>query len=518
MSQDFKEKARFCLYFVVIVSVSLAVFYPSFQHTFRSDQIVYFANTRAKSELIPLCKDYYAYPQVRYYFPGDAFLFRPLTFVLLGFEKAAFGMHYAYWHLFSFVLHMLTVFFLFRILYDIRAGIFAFLFSLLYACLYANMEAVIWEHISGYVLFNVLVLGGFFYFKRSFEGGRRNDLAIVLFFLLTCSFLHEWGNLFCILFGICFYFKNKQAGRIQDNWKVGLFFIPLVVYALAYFWVMGHYWAGHSAFDLKVTPFVYLWHVIGLVPQYFCQLLINGLFPSLLAGKITGMSRLSFDHKSVFSPWFLFNLTAVMGMVFFIIGGFSKDVVKHNRSFLFLLAGIMSCQIISMPLIRLLTHGEKYILQDSSYYGYFFWSFALVAVYMLVDWPSLELSGNKVLKTGRIMSMAALILLNAGSTWEMNQVIKEGRWAWQQYIDKLNRLVELHGKEKDFSFFIRNDVQIDLAYRLKGSKRPAMDKLNLASIFYFPYYNDRSPKYIFLLGEDDYLHPLLAQERFNGRQ
>lgn len=123
----FKDKVAFYLYFLVIVAVSLVVFYPSFQHTFRSDQIVYFANTREYNDVISLWKNFYAYPQVRHYVPGDAFLFRPLVFVLLGFEKAFFNMHYAYWHVLGFVLHMLTVWFLFRILYDLKSGIFAFL-------------------------------------------------------------------------------------------------------------------------------------------------------------------------------------------------------------------------------------------------------------------------------------------------------------------------------------------------------------------------------------------------------
>lgn len=193
MSQGHKERAVFYLYFLVIAAVSLVVFYPSFGHTFRADQIVYFANTRGYNDMISLWQNFYAYEHVRYYYPGDTLLFRPLIFVLLGIEKSVFGMHYVYWHVLGFMLHLLAVWFLFRILYDLRAGVFAFLCSLFYACCFSNVETVIWEHINGYVLFNALMLGSLFYFKRSFDdiGRHQGDLYRVLVLLMVCAFLHE---------------------------------------------------------------------------------------------------------------------------------------------------------------------------------------------------------------------------------------------------------------------------------------------------------------------------------------
>jgi hypothetical protein len=191
VDQCLKDRVIFCLYFLLLVAVSLVVFYPSFQHTFRSDQIVYFANTRGHDDVIALWKNFYAYSQVRYYNPGDGILFRPLMFVLLGFEKGVFDMHYAYWHILGFALHMLTILFLFRILYDLKAGIFAFLCSLLYACCCANMEIVIWEHINGYVLFNALLMGSLFYFKRSFDDVKHHQD-------LYCVWIFLWFVLFCM--------------------------------------------------------------------------------------------------------------------------------------------------------------------------------------------------------------------------------------------------------------------------------------------------------------------------------
>lgn len=504
MDQIRRDKLIFGFYFLLIVAISLFVFYPSFAHTFRADQIVYFANTREHSDVFSLCKDYYAYPLVRYYEPGDAFLFRPLVFILIGFEKGVFNMHYAYWHVLGFLLHMLTVWFLFRILYDLKAGMYGFLGALLYSCCYTNVEMVIWEHINGYMLFNALLMGSFFYFKRSFDDVKyQNDIYMASFLLIVCSFLHEWGSLFAVMFAICFYFKNIEAGRLEDNKKTWLFILPGAFYALTYGLVDLHYKSGIFSKNqtdqlAKVTQFPNLLHVVKVVPQFFYHLMYGGLFPSRFEGILNNMDRLVFIDNPMVSTEYLLNLIAVCGVVFLIFQGFSKLVTAHHKFLLLLLTGMTGCILITLPLMRLPTHGVEYVFQISSYYGYMFWSFILVVIFMMVDWSNAKLQSKTPLKYLAVFSLIVLISLNAFQTWKLNQSIKTSRAGLRQYIDEFNNFIVKHGSEKGFSFYVKDDQLIMLTHKIKGSMKEETDQLDLASIFYYPYYNAQNPKYICL--------------------
>lgn len=275
------------------------------------------------------------------------------------------------------------------------------------------MEIVIWEHINGYVFFNALMMGSLFYFKRSFDDDQyRKDVILVLVFLMVGAFLHEWGALFAMMFGVCFYFKNIDTGRIQDNKKIWLFFLPVGFYVLAYRWVNLHYQIGspgniQTEVLSKVLQFSNLLHVIKIVPQYFCQLIFNGFFPSQISGGLDFSDRLIFIHRPMFTGEFPLNLTAVCGVLFLIFQGFSTTVTRRNKLFLLLLSGMIACQLITLPLIRLPTHGEQYVFQGSFYYGYLFWSYFLVIIFMVVDWPEINVRGRERLK---FLAAASLIV------------------------------------------------------------------------------------------------------------
>jgi hypothetical protein len=293
-----------------------------------------------------------------------------------------------------------------------------------------------------------------------------------------------------------------EAGRIKDNKKIWVFFLPVVFYVSLYLWVNLHYYnpslAIHQAANFsKILRLPNLLHTILFVPRLSCHLIFNGLFPSEIVGKLNIMDRLIYLRRQVLTGEFPLNLIAVCGVVYLIFQGFSMESIRRNKFFILLLTGMAASMLITLALMRLPTHGEYYVFMAVSYYGYMFWSYVLVIICMAVDWAKINVQGRAWLKFLAAVSLVVLIFLNAQATCKLNRAILRDRQAWQQYIDKLNGFIAVHGREPGFSFFVLNDVPIELKYQFGGSTEERVERLGLASILYYPFYNPQKPKYIF---------------------
>jgi len=162
MPAKISQQKAFLFLLLIIFLLNVLVFYPSFFHPARADQLIYLTETAGFKDFGDLLIYSYSYPRHRLIYSGDAFLFRPLFYFFLSAEKALFGFNSFYWQITGFLFHLVVLAQLARILFFIRPQLMALLFVLNFSLFYVSEEMVIWHHINGYILFMIFILEAFY--------------------------------------------------------------------------------------------------------------------------------------------------------------------------------------------------------------------------------------------------------------------------------------------------------------------------------------------------------------------
>ncbi len=149
--------------FAVAALLSLFVFYPSFYHIPRADQIFYLAETADTHDWYSLAIKNYALNRTRILCPGDESVFRPIFYFILGTEKWMFRYSFIYWQITAFLFHLLVLWWMLKLLLYIRKNIFAPLLAITFSFLTVSMEAVVWQHISSYLVFTACVFAALYH-------------------------------------------------------------------------------------------------------------------------------------------------------------------------------------------------------------------------------------------------------------------------------------------------------------------------------------------------------------------
>ena len=143
---------------------------PSLRHAPRSDHWCYLLVTVNHDDFASLVAHTWSYSRTRTLSPGDAALFRPLLFVLMAAEKAVFANHFRAWQAAGVVLHAVACGLLFLIFRRIRTmstgpetprsavDWLPYALTLFFALNFAIVEQIVFSHITGYMLFSVLML------------------------------------------------------------------------------------------------------------------------------------------------------------------------------------------------------------------------------------------------------------------------------------------------------------------------------------------------------------------------
>lgn len=208
-----RRAARDAAFLAVLFALVWAAYGPALRHPPRADQWCYLADTLGEGAFAPLLRDTYSYNRTRRVAPGDTDLFRPVLFAVLAAEKAAFEGRLALHQGTGIVLHCAVCALL---LVAVRAGAAlvrapgappagdalsyaAVAFFALNPCV---VELVIWAHLHGYLLFQVLLLGSLACTFRYCAGGTRAALAGAWLLALMAAFTYELGQFYAALAGV----------------------------------------------------------------------------------------------------------------------------------------------------------------------------------------------------------------------------------------------------------------------------------------------------------------------------
>src|SRR3989338_8283974 len=215
-------------FFLCIILVNIAAFFPSLFHLPRSDQKLFYIETMDVSSFPELVSKTYSYNRTRFFAPGDELLFRPLLFVVLSFEKWLWGYHFVYWQITGFILHLLIVWFFLKILLFIHRSFFSLILALFFSVIYISAEMVVWHHLHGYLIAIILILIALYNFAQFIASSQTKKMYFWgMFISLTLAiFLYEYASVVTVaLMAVLMVDRFKilkgkgQARSIKDVFK-----------------------------------------------------------------------------------------------------------------------------------------------------------------------------------------------------------------------------------------------------------------------------------------------------------
>lgn len=188
----------------------LMVFYDGFWGVPRADQLIYLYEAAQFPRFIDLLA--HAPSWNRSVSVGDYLLFRPILYLFLTVEYGLFGHNFLLWQATGIALHAAESVALLRLFQ--RASPATTGLNLIAAGLFASLlissEAVIWHHISAYILFALCTTGSLLCLLRYLETNRRRSADVAVLLAIVATFTYELGTVYCLLVAVSL---TLSAGR-----------------------------------------------------------------------------------------------------------------------------------------------------------------------------------------------------------------------------------------------------------------------------------------------------------------
>ncbi len=508
-----RPKRRFWV-FAAIALVNLIVYFPSFSHTARGDQIVYLAEYSGVEDWYSLAVKSYAYERTRGFNPGDELFFRPMQWFLIGTERWLFGYEFIAWQATGFLLHLCVLWRLLLLLMDLGDGLLAPLLALFFSVLCISAEMAVWQHTHGYQLFALFLLGAIHHSLLHVGGGAREKAHLVRAFLwaLAATFTFETGGLFSAFLGGYVLLSRRTAGSAPPvaglppaplRWAGAALLIPPLLYAIASaadYSARGgpNRTAGEISANfevgltLKNAAMANLWWFHG------------GVLPWNLAiapGERTYMVPKLFEGASFADRFTLSTVAAVLVMILCFRPLRAHPAGPSPRSTPREFIALVLLMLLSYGFIlavgRLNARGLEWNLMINPYYSHLFWLLLLVA---LQSWAGPREEGDPRYFARRpflLLVLVGLTLANGTATLQTNLRIREWSAPRNRLVRDIRALVAAHTREPDFTFTVdpglpEND---SVPWLERPADRPSR-RFTLAEALFRPYFRPVNAKYI----------------------
>ncbi len=540
-------------FFVGIAGLNLFIYFPSFSHVARSDQLIYLANTAGIEDWISLAVKTYSYDRVPHIFEGfDAVLFRPFFFFFLGTEKYFFGHNFRAWQITGFILHLCVVWNLLRLLWKMRPGIFAALVTAFFSVLLVGSEMVSWHHVNGYLIFLSCILICLYHlYQITVEQQVRPGQLWILFFCLCVAVsTYELGLVYSVLFFIYLWtvtlkvserLPSKSKMKISRVWYF-LILLPGVLYVTANLIDLQARHLGYGQGQTVLHAF-HFWSTLkrAFLSMYWC--LYAGFFPGHL--KTRCLQRTLFNAGDFLHWQSIFSVSALLkwqaGSALAMAGCYMAAVCKNwswgafkeKSKFVGLVFLMVLAQMVLIVMARINFKQLVSVLTHNSYYGYYFWMYFVIVLYCFYiaqsrssTTPNVGLAcrekapkclkifalrysyqhngekRNVFLNVLSVMFLSVSIGANSYFVYKLNK--KRAKVDTLRYF--LVRDIESHLKNaketgEAFSFFIDPEIALELPW-VKAVNDKRGKKYTFLELLYPDYFNKQNPRYIYKLGED----------------
>jgi len=509
MNSSRNQKFRF-LYFINIVLLNLIMYFPSFFHVPRSDQLLYLYYNAGKNHWIDLAIRSFDFNRTPTWQGGDIF-FRPVLYFFMGTEKWLFGYNFILWQVTGFILHLITLCFLLKLLLKISRSSFAYLLTGFFSSILIIMEMVIFHHINSYLIFIIcmLILLNYFYELICSQHISVKKSFTIVFVIIIACFSYELGFVYSFLFALYSYILLKNNRIRISYWRIFfLFILPIILYLIINFMNLhGRNYLFISDGGKIMTSFSLLKTVKNSLVSALWWL-FAGFFPLTLKVFLYNRTQIFIDD-----PFFILEWPKLFGFknfsIFMAIAGitaycqiflktFNLKYLKRNIIFISFVFLVNVIFILLIVMGRTNVSGGLEKIQINTYYSYFFWLYFIVFIYSLIDIDRLR-EHKFYFRLKRISRtfILGLIVINCIQVLSMNLTRQKGYGDWNKLIKKINLLIK-NDVEGDFSFkVLAHKKKNPLFHWVKTTDENREKKLTYFQLLYPQYYQEENPKYIF---------------------
>ena len=484
--------------FLLISSITLAAYRPSFHHFARADMFMYTATTAGQNEALQLIKNFYSFNRVNIVLDadgrrGDLHLFRPIYYAALGIEKALFGYQFRYWQITGVMVHLLLVWFLLGFLLEIRSSLFAPILALFFSTLFIGEELVTWQVLTPYIIgliFGLLAFrSAYRYVFRNYRG--HFHLLGASLFLLLAAFTYEITIAFGVVivaFVLCAKTMNSdesfESMSRPQSWylEAAALLAPAVVYLTANY-LDSLRWNVPLETGIKTfAPVKAVKMGVELVFAYW----YGGLFP--LLQRVVPGDRLEWGAATdghlttlvviAVRQW-IGTIAGVMLTilgVYGIIQGTCRMICRRNEisSEAFVEArdrrlvgcaafGVSVTVVAAVVIGRALPRGLPYVWA-CLHYPYIVWLFSIVGIYCIFDslaFQSFNAVGKRYVKFAAAVGITVLSAVNATQVYRINLELQRLLTPRRSLADQFKQFIALHISEPDFSLGVLHHPPAD---------------------------------------------------------
>ena len=471
-----------------IFAITVICYYPSFGHLLRGETYTYLLDTKGVNSAYELVTKYSFYEKVRIYDPGDRWLFKPLLFVIVGIEKSLFGVNAIYWRIASFAMHLFATFALYRLLWRLKPGVLAVSVTLFFSIMYITVNTVLYEQIASYMLFVGLTLTAIYCLADK----KRLWLAVTS--IAISAFIYEIGIVLAVVFILHILYWRRAFSSNWRKWAIGFSGI-LPVYIAIYlaeklinpapglFTEYGKLATIQTIMvGLEAMPIV-TWNWLIHIAMPACYLIKP--FPGL-----RGMASQVYDNPTSMIP---LNALSLVGAVV-VSGMVWIKAVKVRYQFVILMGLVLLSFVGVISIFRVNTHGISY-LKENGFNAYMFTAFLAVLFYALVAGKKSTVYERRAIAGFLIVP----IFLSGMQVYNLNRDIYLGETVSREYFAYVDKFVNEHKNEPDFTFRSDSPLERQLTFRLFTVRWDPGERVHgnytITEALYADYWSD-NPKYV----------------------
>ena len=430
-------------------------YWPSLAHGPRGDQLNYLAEMSSRQGFTETVFGSFDLNRTRSFGPGDELAFRPVFYFVLGLEKYFFGYDFTGWQFIGLLAHLFACGALYALLCRIRGGLFAFLGMGLFALAPVNIEAVVWHHITPYLLFAGCVLMALrgLYAAEHDEAKVNFHTAAAVGWMLPAVFLYETGVWYALCMGVFLWSRGRRAGAYALGGLI-MFYAVANVADLFFRHVDAALQAGQVAGHASFGP---TFANAALLGKWFISALFF-LAPSDLV--LISRTMVSPELLGWAWPWgssFNFaiglGIAVLIAMIVLLAQNLLRKGMGKDKAFLALCLAMAAGYLAVIEVGRINVLGV-FGMRVGLYYAYNFLVLVFVVAALLSPGISMKLKmPEKVVKALGVGVIVLMIAVHVSMVRRVTVQMARDNHVPRTFLGTLDRYVKAHAKEPGFSFY-----------------------------------------------------------------
>ncbi len=344
--------------------------------------------------------------------------YNPLSIFTFAIENALFGLNPKVFHFTNLILHLISVFFAYRVLLLLKLNpMIAAFAALLFGIHPMRVESVAWVTERKDVLMGAFYFSALFYYIRYLQSEHKKKfyfgITILLFILALFSKIQSVAFPLTLVL-VDYYFNRPLSDQKVIKEKVPFFLLSLLSGLLGVYLLYSH----NTLADYNEENVIFSLPERFLIGSYsLCTYLGKFIFP-------WKMSPL-YPYPQTLSTLFYVAPLGFIAFLGIILRAYQKDIrwLVFGLAFFFL-------NIVFV--LQFLGAGQGFLADRFTYIPYFglFFILAYGLNYLMNNKPNL--------KNGILIFAVIYLLIFAGMTWKQNGIWKNGETLWTQVIESNN--------------------------------------------------------------------------------